>query len=75
MADQTLNVLLADNRAGVITRRQGGRHRFEYLKSWQQDPRAIPLSYSMPLQQDAHGTRVVTDFMPAGKHLRRRRPA
>jgi serine/threonine-protein kinase HipA len=63
MADQTLNVLLADNRAGVITRRPGGRHKFEYLEAWQQNPRAIPLSYSIPLQQDAHGTRVVTDFM------------
>ena len=61
--DNTLNVLIADNHAGAITRRQGGRHRFEYLKSWQQNPRAIPLSYSMPLQQDSHGTRIVTDFM------------
>jgi len=61
--DKTLNVLIADNHAGVITRRQGGRHRLEYLTSWQQNPRAIPLSYSMPLQQDSHGTRVVTDFM------------
>jgi serine/threonine-protein kinase HipA len=63
MTDKTLNVLLADSPAGVITLRPGGTHKFEYLPSWQQNPRAIPLSYSMPLQQDAHGTRVITDFM------------
>jgi serine/threonine-protein kinase HipA len=63
MADKTLNVLLADHPAGAITRRQGGRHRFEYLESWQHDSRAIPLSYSMPLQQASHGTRIITDFM------------
>lgn len=63
MNDKTLNVLIADNQAGVIIQRPGGRHRFEYLPSWQQNPRAIPLSYSIPIQQQAHGTRVVTDFM------------
>src|SRR5262245_34213284 len=63
MSPQTLNVLLADHHAGVITQRPGGRHRFEYLTAWQENPRAIPLSYSIPIQQQAHGTRVVTDFM------------
>jgi serine/threonine-protein kinase HipA len=63
MAEKTLNVLLADHPVGVLTHRPGGRHAFEYLKSWQANPRAIPLSYSMALQQDRHGTRVVTDFM------------
>jgi serine/threonine-protein kinase HipA len=63
MADKTLNVYLADHHAGVLTQRQGGRHAFEYSKAWQQSPAAIPLSYSMPLQQNRHGTRVVTDFM------------
>jgi len=63
MAEETLNVYLADSHAGTITRRSGGKHRFDYLKSWQNNPRAIPLSYSMPLQQDRHGTRVITDFM------------
>lgn len=63
MSEGTLNVLLADRLAGVITQRSGGAHRFEYLPSWQQNPRALPLSYSIPLQQDTHGTRVVTDFM------------
>jgi serine/threonine-protein kinase HipA len=63
MTDKTLNVLLADNLAGVITQRPGGRHKFEYLPSWQENLRAIPLSYSIPIQQKTHGTRVVTDFM------------
>jgi serine/threonine-protein kinase HipA len=63
MAEKTLNVLLADHPVGVLAHRPGGRHAFEYLKSWQANPRAIPLSYSMALQQDRHGTRVVTDFM------------
>jgi len=63
MAERTLSVLLADKSVGILTQRPGGRHAFEYLGSWQESPRAIPLSYSMPLQQDRHGTRVVTDFM------------
>lgn len=63
MADQTLNVFLADEHAGLITRRPGGRHRFEYLREWQENANAMPLSYSMPLQQDRHGTRIITDFM------------
>jgi serine/threonine-protein kinase HipA len=63
MTDKVLNVLLADNLAGAITQRPGGRHRFEYLPSWQENPRAIPLSYSIPIHQKTHGTRVVTDFM------------
>lgn len=63
MTGKTLNVLLADNAAGVITHLPGGRHRFEYLPAWQQSPQTIPLSYSIPLQRNSHGTRVVTDFM------------
>jgi len=63
MAEKTLDVLLADHPVGVLEQRPGGRHAFEYLKSWQERARAIPLSYSMPLQQNRHGTRVVTDFM------------
>jgi serine/threonine-protein kinase HipA len=63
MTGNTLNVLLADHAIGTIAKRPDGRHRFEYLPIWQQNPRAIPLSYSIPLQQQVHGTRVVTDFM------------
>lgn len=63
MADKTLNVLLTNHQVGVLFHRPGGRHAFEYSKSWQENASAIPLSYSMPLQQDRHGTRVVTDFM------------
>jgi serine/threonine-protein kinase HipA len=63
MTDKTLNVLLDGQPVGRLIQRPGGRHAFEYLKSWQENPDAIPLSYSIPLQQDRHGTRVVTDFM------------
>lgn len=76
MTEKTLNVLLADRHAGVITQRHGGRLKFVYLPSWQRNPRAIPLSYSMPLQQDTHGTRVASDFMwgllPDNEHTLRR---
>lgn len=76
MSDKTLNVLLADGHAGVITKRPGGRHRFEYLTAWQKNPRAFPLSYSIPIQQRLHGTRPVTDFMwgllPDNEHTLRR---
>ena len=63
MTDKILNVLLDGQPVGTLIQRPGGRHAFEYLKSWQGNPDAIPLSYSIPLQQDRHGTRVVTDFM------------
>jgi serine/threonine-protein kinase HipA len=63
MAVRTLDVLLADHHAGILSQRPGGRHAFEYLGSWRESARAIPLSYSMPLQQARHGTRVVTNFM------------
>jgi HipA-like protein len=35
----------------------------EYLGSWRESARAIPLSCSMPLRQARHGTRIVTNFM------------
>jgi serine/threonine-protein kinase HipA len=63
MAGRTLNVLLADHQVGVLAQRPGGRHTFEYTRAWQESGRAIPLSYSMPLQQARHGTRIVTSFM------------
>ncbi len=63
MIDRTLKVLIDGDDAGVITHRAGGRHRFEYLEEWQANRRAMPLSYSLPLQQRRHGTRVVTNFM------------
>jgi len=60
---KNLTVLLADKVIGAVTQRVSGNYRFEYTSEWQRNPRHIPLSRSMPLQQHRHGTRPITNFM------------
>lgn len=60
---KTLRVLLTDKDVGQLTQRPNGSYRFEYLAEWQRNPRHIPLSRSMPLQQQRHGVRPITNFM------------
>lgn len=62
-APKTLRVLLADQEVGVVEQTPSGSHRLEYLKAWQDNPHHIPLSRSMPLQQQRHGVRPITNFM------------
>jgi serine/threonine-protein kinase HipA len=56
-------VLLTDKVIGEVTQRVGGNYRFEYASEWQENPRHIPLSRSMPVQQQRHGTRSIANFM------------
>jgi len=60
---KTLKVLLADQEIGEVTQRETGSYRFEYDPAWQNNPRHIPLSRSMPLQQRRYGVRPITNFM------------
>lgn len=60
---KTLNVLVTDKLAGTLTELPTGKYRFEYADEWQASRGAIPLSYSMPLPQKRHGTRVVSNFL------------
>ncbi len=60
---KTLRVLLTDKDVGQLTLRPNGGYRFEYLAEWQRNPGHIPLSRSMPLQQQRHGLRPITNFM------------
>ena len=60
---KNLKVLLTDKVIGAVTQRVSGNYRFEYTSEWQRNPRHIPLSRSMPLQQHRHGTRPITNFM------------
>jgi serine/threonine-protein kinase HipA len=58
-----LRVLLADKDVGHVVQRANGGYRFEYLPEWRHNPHHIPLSRSMPLQQQRHGVRPITNFM------------
>lgn len=60
---KTLKVLLTDKEVGEVTQRANGGYRFEYDPEWQRNPRHIPLSRSMPLQQQRHGVRPIMNFM------------
>jgi serine/threonine-protein kinase HipA len=60
---KTLRVLLADKDIGIVTQKSGGSFRFEYHAEWQRNPRHIPLSRSIPLQQQRHGFRPISNFM------------
>jgi serine/threonine-protein kinase HipA len=60
---KTLDVLIADKHAGTLTELPSGKYRFEYAAAWQANPRAVPLSYSMPIAQKRHPTTLVQNFM------------
>jgi serine/threonine-protein kinase HipA len=60
---EALIVILGDVIAGSITRLPGGRLRFDYDERYQSQPRATPLSVSMPVQVQSHPDRVVTPWL------------
>ena len=60
---RTLEVHIADVPAGVVTQRPNGNFRFEYDPTYTSGPASIPLSFSMPLTQRAHGTRAIGNWM------------
>jgi serine/threonine-protein kinase HipA len=61
--EKSLRVFLIDNHVGHLTQHPNGGYRFEYLADWRSNPRHIPLSRSMPLQQQRHGMRPIANFM------------
>ena len=58
-----LDVWITDKKAGVLTEMPSGKYRFEYDDAWQNAKGALPLSFSMPLQQKRHGARPVSNFL------------
>ena len=61
--ERTLEVHIVDVLAGIVTQRPNGNYRFEYDPDYAADAASIPLSFSMPLTQRAHGTRAIATWM------------
>lgn len=58
-----LHVLIAGKHAGELTLARGGRMTFRYDPQWQSNPRAIPLSLSMPLEIGEHRHASISAFI------------
>lgn len=63
MKDRTLVVLLGGRHMGTVTQGDSGKLRFVYDDDWRSDPRATPLSLSMPLTVAVHRHDVVEPFL------------
>ena len=59
----TLLVILDDVVAGTLTRRAGGRLRFEYDTSYQEQSGHTPLSLSMPVQVSSHPDQQISPWL------------
>jgi serine/threonine-protein kinase HipA len=59
----TLLVILDDVVAGTLTRRAGGRLRFEYNTSYQEQSGHTPLSLSMPIQVSSHPDQQISPWL------------
>jgi serine/threonine-protein kinase HipA len=62
MSDSLL-VILDDVVAGTLTRLSGGRLRFAYDASYQEQRGHTPLSVSMPIAVTSHGDQIVTPWL------------
>jgi serine/threonine-protein kinase HipA len=60
---ESLAVLLDSRMAGRLTRLSGGRLSFEYDDGYREQPDAVPLSLSMPVQVRSHADRIVTPWL------------
>lgn len=58
-----LSVLLGGRAIGEIVRVSNKRHELRYRPEWRSDPRAHPLSLSLPLSQEQHGERTLLPFL------------
>lgn len=58
-----LQVLLHDQRIGVVAQAPSGRLAFVYDEAWRHGPWQMPLSLSMPLALATHGHAVVSAFL------------
>jgi serine/threonine-protein kinase HipA len=59
----TLLVILDEVVAGTLTRRAGGRLRFEYDTSYQEQSGHTPLSLSMPVQVSSHPDQQISPWL------------
>lgn len=59
----SLLVILDNVVAGSVTRLSGGRLRFDYEPSYQEQPGHTPLSLSMPTSVRSHGNQTVTPWL------------
>ncbi|MBS0252058.1 MAG: type II toxin-antitoxin system HipA family toxin [Proteobacteria bacterium] len=62
-ASKHLEVLLNDKHVGVIERTQTGKQRLVYDRDWMANPKAIPVSHSLPLTKKTHDTTTTANFM------------
>ena len=60
---ESLAVLLSESLAGTLTRRPGGRLRFDYDDEYRSRPAAVPLSLSMPTRIRSHSDRTITPWL------------
>ncbi|WP_395753716.1 type II toxin-antitoxin system HipA family toxin [Prosthecobacter sp.] len=71
-----LRVLLNNRHVGLLSKTSGGAISFRYAASWLERERAIPVSLSLPLREDAYSGAAVTAFfenlLPDSETLRRR---
>lgn len=74
-AYEPLAVLLNNRLVGQLTRQASGAVRFQYSSDWLADKRALPVSLSLPLREDAFtGAAVIAVFenlLPDSDQLRR----
>lgn len=58
-----LSVILHGRSIAEIVQLANKRHELRYHSDWRSDPRAHPLSLSMPLSQEQHGERTLFPFL------------
>lgn len=63
MAHKHTEVFLNTEFVGVLSLHKESKLRFEYAAGYASNPRAIPLSYSMPVTQRIHNDPVVRNFL------------
>ena len=56
-------MLLNEKRVGIIERTKTGKQRLVYDQAWSDNPKAIPVSRSLPLSKTAHATTTTANFM------------
>ncbi len=62
-ASKHLEALLNDKHAGIIERTKTGKQRLVYDEEYVANPRAIPISRSLPLTKRTHDTTSTANFM------------
>jgi len=58
-----LDVLLSDKHVAIIEKTETGKQRLIYDEAWYKNPRAIPISRSLPTTKQRHDTTTTANFM------------